>query len=208
VRAVIPPEGKVLATASGQDLGGHQSGGYTSKQGVELHLFEYGVAVKWSANDVRAYPWATTSLYQRLERVSRFSDRITYTFWLHRDDGRVSTLSMAISGAEEWGPAIAQSAFRVRLAIKAAELRAGQTASFGEISMSKRGLLVKGQTVPWPQVKEVTVVSGLISVKVAGARNTTVTREPVTHRHAITATNRGGRKCLPFRYKTTRSLHC
>lgn len=92
----------------------------------------------------------------------------TYRYTLQRDDGFHCTLDDDIKGIADLGNLISDSVTKARFPGYVQAYNAGQTLSFGTLTISTQGVGNGRELLPWSDVNDIDVQSGYIKVKRAG----------------------------------------
>jgi hypothetical protein len=92
----------------------------------------------------------------------------THLYTLRRYDGEQIKLNDSIGKVEELGTLVQNETFKRLMPKAIATYTAGGTVVFGKISVSPQGISNGKQTLPWTEVKGVTIDRGVISVSKQG----------------------------------------
>lgn len=137
--------------------------------GARLDLFERGLTTAFGGG-VRTVRYDDTSVLQNIVRYTRYGQttRVTYAYTLTDTTGQKVTLSGGFSHPEQWGPAIQQAVTDAQLPPAVARLRAGERLDFGPLWLSPSDVGSGAKSVSWPEVDEVKVNNGVVSLRVTG----------------------------------------
>jgi len=137
----------------------------------KVQAYQEGLVVMRGSQS-EAIPWnAVTNFYQRVVRY-RYSLIITYTvrrYIVERADGKRFTFSQ-YKNIARLGEIISQQTATRKLPQAQAAYQAGQTLTFGKMSLSQAGLSNGRETIPWSEVSGVRVVNGAIVISRQGKR--------------------------------------
>ncbi len=118
-------------------------------------------AIRW--DQVEAF-------WQKVVRTYRYGiyTGSTHRYTLRRYDGATFKFNDNIHNVEALGNAIAGESARTLWPRSIAAYQAGQTLSFGKISLNQQGVSDGKELLPWYQVKEIKVNRGFLSIKKEG----------------------------------------
>ena len=85
-----------------------------------------------------------------------------------RADGAEAHFGAALADYEELAAEIQRRTFPAAWAAARWRFRAGRAVEFGEVEVTPSGIRTGGKFLPWPEVKDVTVAQGMLSIKQAG----------------------------------------
>ena len=92
----------------------------------------------------------------------------THIYTLRRYDGEQIKLSDSLAKVEELGTLVQNETFKRLMPKAIATYNQGGTVVFGKIRVSPQGISNGKETLPWPEVKGVTIDRGVISVSKQG----------------------------------------
>jgi hypothetical protein len=92
----------------------------------------------------------------------------THLYTLRRYDGEQIKLNDSLGKVEELGNLVQNETFKRLMPKAIATYNAGGTVVFGKISVSPQGISNGKETLPWTEVKGVTIDRGMISVSKQG----------------------------------------
>jgi len=137
------------------------------KRGLRVLVFPEGLAyTRRSRTEIIRWD-EVAAVWQGITRVQ-------YTFTVRSckvqlDDGRKYTFNNALRNVTELIATIQQEVTPRILARASDAYDAGETIPFGKLGVSKAGISRGKQTLPWDQVKRVTVDKGVITVRKQGS---------------------------------------
>lgn len=88
--------------------------------------------------------------------------------WVARDDGVVVHFGAALSDFDRLAEEIQRRTFAVIWPLVWAGFLEGRVIPFGDLEVSRGGLRHSGKFLPWPEVKELSVSQGKVSIKQGG----------------------------------------
>jgi hypothetical protein len=130
-------------------------------------LFDQGFTqiIKGEMNDVR---WnEINAVWQNVTKhyTNGVYTRTTHVYTLQTTTGKRFVWNDAIKNVEQLGIAMQNAVTKIRLPEVQSAYQAGQTITFGPLSVSLAGLSKGNQTVSWTEIKGVQVEKGYIRVK-------------------------------------------
>ena len=141
----------------------------TKNKGARLDLFERGLISVYQGQ-LRVFRYDSTTVLQNIVRHLRngVHTHTTYAYTLTAASGESFVLKGGYVKPAEWGPAIQQAVTQVQLPRAAAALDAGQRLTFGDIWITRDGVGSGSKSARWPEIEEVRVRDGFVTIKVAG----------------------------------------
>ncbi|MET9487961.1 DUF6585 family protein [Nocardia sp. NPDC006630] len=145
----------------------------TGFKDAKLSLFEHGVVIL-SRADTSVFRWDTVTVLQDIVRTSHkmygteTGVSMTYRYQLTDPGGDSYLVTGDFTDAAQWGPAIQDRVTAAQLPGALAAADAGQTLTFGSITLNRNAVTAHGQAVPWRDIQEVRVQKGFVSIRVAG----------------------------------------
>ncbi|KAA2261434.1 hypothetical protein F0L68_16735 [Solihabitans fulvus] len=138
-------------------------------EGARLDLFEHGLTSAFQGR-LRAFRYDSTTVLQHIVRHTRngVHTHTTYAYTLTDTTGESTVLREGYARPTEWGPAIQESVTRAQLPTALAALNAGQRVTFGDLWMSREEVGSGVKSVRWPEIQEVKVHNGYVTIKIAG----------------------------------------
>jgi hypothetical protein len=137
------------------------------KRGLRVLVFPEGLTYT-RRGQTEVIRWDdVASVWQAITRVQH-----TFTVrkcTIHLQDGSKHTFNNAIRNVEQLINTIQQQATPRILERVDEAYNAGQTVPFGKLSISQAGISRGGKTLPWDQVKRVTVDKGVITIRKQGS---------------------------------------
>ncbi|MFJ5834624.1 DUF6585 family protein [Streptomyces sp. NPDC093089] len=157
---------------------------------ARLDLFQHGAVVTTHDGKAHAFGWDSVRVHQDvLHSRKNGVTESSHVYTLIGEDGvaltigdtrRTSTSRYAgiaahMQGAEftdpeQWGPAIVQAVSETQLRRALEDVARGRELIFNTIRLSLNGMEFKGQTLPWPRIREMRPVNGRLHVKEDGRR--------------------------------------
>jgi hypothetical protein len=138
---------------------------------ARMDLFDYGMTVYRSGQEISAFRWDTAEVRQSVIPAHGAADATTaeYSLTLDGPDGAHESFDeRQFDCAHEWGPAIQSAVTATQLPRAVAEIDAGQQVLFGEIAVDLAELTFAGTSYPWEQVNTIDAQGGLIRFKSGG----------------------------------------
>jgi len=118
-------------------------------------------AIRW--DQVEAF-------WQRVVRRSSYGIQAgtSHLYTIRRNDGTMFKFNDQLYNVEALGNTIARETTRLLYPRFIAAYQAGQTVTFGPISLNQRGVSNGKELLPWQQVKEITFKRGFLSIQKEG----------------------------------------
>lgn len=153
----------LLAAALRGRLTGHS-------RSARLDLFDYGLTVFRSGQEIRAFRWETLEVRQEVIPFhSTATPSAEYSFVLTGPGGmREAFDGHQFASATEWGPLIQSAVTATQLPGAVAAIDAELTVHFGEVAVDLRELAFAGSGYPWEQVQKIESQGGLVRIKFDG----------------------------------------
>jgi hypothetical protein len=153
----------LLAAALRGRLTGHS-------RSARLDLFDHGLTVFRSGQEIRAFRWETLEVRQEVIPFHTAAVRATeYSFVLTGPGGmREAFDEHQFASANEWGPLIQSAVTATQLPGVVAAIDAELTVHFGEVAVDLRELAFAGSSYPWEQVQKIESQGGLVRIKFDG----------------------------------------
>ncbi|HEX6480813.1 MAG TPA: DUF6585 family protein [Ktedonobacteraceae bacterium] len=134
---------------------------YVCPAGLLYHAQGTTTAIRW--DQVEAF-------WQRV--IRRYSYGIstgsTHRYTILRSDGVTFTFNDRLDHVEALGTTIARETARLLWPRYIASYQAGQTLSFGPISLNQQGVSNGKERLTWQQIKAITLTRGFLSIQQAG----------------------------------------
>lgn len=139
-------------------------------RGARLDLFDYGLTVFRSGQEIRAFRWETLEVRQEVIPFHTSAAPATeYSFVLTGPGGmREAFDEHQFASAGEWGPLIQSAVTATQLPSAVAAIDAELTVHFGEVAVDLRELAFAGSSYPWEQVQKIDSQGGLVRIKFDG----------------------------------------
>ncbi|MCP5094716.1 MAG: hypothetical protein GY943_04100 [Chloroflexi bacterium] len=144
-------------------------GTYRNKD-MQVLVFKEGLAyTKQELTNIVRWP-DITAVYQNVTKHYRngIYTGTTHVYTIQCANGQKYTFNDALAKVENLGNTIQQEAFRHIFPRLIEQYNAGQTVSFGKLSISKAGIANKKETLPWNKIEGIQLTKGIISVKKEG----------------------------------------
>jgi Family of unknown function (DUF6585) len=144
---------------------------WPSRGAKRLYVFQLGFIQADSPDQPQVFRWdAIDTVFQKIVRRSSYGVTVSteYRYTITRRDGYTIKITNFWNGVEELGRHINHNVSTALLPPMRAALAQGQSVQFGDIVISAREVSGKRNTVPWTQVKSVTVNAGYVRVNLAG----------------------------------------
>jgi hypothetical protein len=140
------------------------------KEGQQLLFFDQGLICVGAGGRLSVRRWDSCTVYQNTVRHYRNGGytHTTYSYRLIGPDGDTLGLAGGFQNPAEWGQRIQQAVTEAQLPRAIGALRQGAPLTFGDITLTRDGVFAGKKSVPWPQVQEIRVKDGTVSVRVAG----------------------------------------
>ncbi|WP_405132764.1 DUF6585 family protein [Nocardia sp. NBC_01388] len=147
----------------------------TGFRDAQLSLFEHGVVI-FGRGATTVFRWDTVTVLQDLvetkymwylsDTIASMKDR----YLLTDPSGGSYRISGEFVEAGQWGPVIREGILAARLPGALAAVEAGQTLTFGSITVNRDIVTARGRSVPWSDIEGIRTQRGFISLRVAGQR--------------------------------------
>jgi hypothetical protein len=135
-----------------------------------LYVYQLGFVVANSPDQPQVFRWDDVqTVFQKIVRRTSYGVTVAtnYQYTITRRDGATIKITNFWNNVEILGSHINNNVSRALLPGMRAALRNGQGVRFGDIVMTAATVTGKRETVPWSQVKSVTVNSGYVRVNLA-----------------------------------------
>jgi hypothetical protein len=140
------------------------------KHNLRVLLFPEGF-VHFRGGRVNVFLWdEITEVYQSMQRTHRMGRGVQRSYTVKSAQGQKSVLTGELAGIAALGDHIQEEVTRRLLPRSLAEYQAGQTLSFGKLSLDKGGLTLGSQALPWDQVEETRIDRGVLTIRAKGRR--------------------------------------
>ncbi len=129
-------------------------------------LYEQGLAVR-NRRGIRTWRWTEIlSLKTRLTRnyTNGIYTGTTHAYTLMDRQNEKLVLNDAIAKVEELAASIEQNIFPLLYAPAAQQYNNGQALEFGPVAISKTGMYFGKKTIPWEEIKEVSLHHGELKI--------------------------------------------
>jgi hypothetical protein len=142
-----------------------------SQNARRVYLYEQGFVIADRPDDPQVYRWdAIDTVFQKIisQRTYGFETAKSYLYTVTRRDGRSVKLTQFWAGIAELGPHVNECVSEALLPGTLAALDRGQGVQFGDMTLNGAGIAGRRKSVTWPEVRQVRIDSGYVSVDVAG----------------------------------------
>ncbi|WP_216903285.1 DUF6585 family protein [Nocardia alni] len=139
-------------------------------RGARLDLFDYGITVYRSGQQIAAFRWDTVEVRQEVVRFHNSSSPTAdYAFTLSGPGGAHEKFDEhQFADANEWGPAIQTAVTATQLPRAVAAIDAEETVRFGDVAVNLLEIVFGGMRYPWERVQMIDARGGLVRIKFAG----------------------------------------
>jgi hypothetical protein len=139
-------------------------------RGARLDLFDYGLTVYRSGQEIVAFRWDTVEVRQEVVRFQTSTPSAAgYSFSLTGPGGVHGAFDEhQFAEAHEWGPAIQSAVTAMQLSRVVAAIDAEEAVRFGDIVVDLLEIGYDGMRYPWERVQIIDARGGLIKIKFAG----------------------------------------
>lgn len=139
-------------------------------RGARLDLFDYGLTVFRSGQEIVAFRWDTLEVRQQVIPFHNSATPATdYSFALSGPGGvREAFDGHQFADANEWGPLIQSAVTATQLPGVVSSIDAEETVRFGEVAVNLNELAFGGSVYPWEEVQKIDAQAGLVRIKFAG----------------------------------------
>ena len=158
-----------------------------------LHLFEQGLVLELSDEDMLVFEWATVRVYQLVQAVNGSPTYAAYT--LFAPDGTAITIGRGgsptgvVDGVPadeirrgpafihegQWGPVIQRGIAEAQLPGIVAAIASGESARFGKFTLDSAGATIKRRLYPWSRVGELELLNGTVWLHASGSTKSLMT---------------------------------
>ncbi len=142
-----------------------------SQAARRVYLYERGFIVADRPEDPQVYRFEDIdTVFQKIvsQRTYGFETARSYLYTINTRDGRTVKLTQFYSNIEELGPCINQRVSALLLPGVLGAIGQGQAVRFGDVTLAAGGIAGKRKSVSWPEVREVRISNGYVSVEIAG----------------------------------------
>jgi hypothetical protein len=142
-----------------------------SQNARRVYLYEQGFVIADRPDDPQVYRWdAIDTVFQKIisQRTYGFETAKSYLYTVTRRDGRSVKLTQFWAGIAELGPHINECVSEALLPGTLAAIGRGQGMQFGDMTLNGAGIAGRRKSVTWPEVRQVRIDNGYVSVDVAG----------------------------------------
>jgi hypothetical protein len=131
-----------------------------------LAIYENGLAY-CNRRGIQTWRWA--QVHHLTAAVTRhylngFYTGTTHTYTLQQANGQKMVLNDALSNVEEAYNLVEQHTFGLRYQARAQAYNAGKTVAFGQVSLSKQGIAMRGKFFAWEAIQQVAIYQGDLRV--------------------------------------------
>jgi hypothetical protein len=142
-----------------------------SQAARRIYLYEHGFIIADRPDDPQVYRWdSIDTVFQKIvsQRTYGVETAKNYLYTITRRDGGTVKLTQFWNGIAELGPHINESVSEALLPGALTALDRGQGVQFGDLTLSTTGIAGRRKSVTWPEVRQVRINNGYVSVDVAG----------------------------------------
>jgi len=136
-----------------------------------VYVFEQGM-IETDTNGATDYRWDQIEWVTQaitIHRTNGIKTGTTYLYTVRRVDGKTTKITHFYDRIAQLGNTIADRVTDVQLPRAIDALRAGQTVTFGDLSLNMTGMASAGKgALPWTEIQKVTVNQGVVSVAKQG----------------------------------------
>ncbi len=138
-----------------------------SWRGARAQLFEQGFIISRAGKTTTGRWEDIVSITQKIRRIRRYGIPIwtSYLYTLSLANGEIVRVNNAFGQTSKLGDAIQRMSANVLLPRAIASYRSGASLPFGKISISLAGISNGKETVPWSNIKQLTLQKGAVIVK-------------------------------------------
>jgi len=138
-------------------------------RGARLDLFDHGLTVFRSGQEIVAFRWDTVEVRQEVIPFHNTAAAADYSFVVTGPGGMYEAFDEhQFACAHEWGPLIQSAITATQLPPAVAAIDAEETVRFGEVEVSLVDLAFAGSRYPWEQVQKIDSQGGLVRIKFDG----------------------------------------
>lgn len=137
-----------------------------------VYVFEQGFLFKKGNEAPQPFRWdQIEAVWYHVTRHYRngIYTGTTHNYRVRRKDGYQIVLNDRFTNVEKLGDTISNQVTKILLPQVIAAYNAGQTITFGPLSVNRQGLTnVLGNLLPWPEIKDIEIQRGFVAVSRAG----------------------------------------
>ncbi|MGV9674877.1 DUF6585 family protein [Nocardia sp. NPDC003482] len=140
------------------------------RRGARLDLFDHGMTVYFSGQEIVAFRWETVQIRQLVIPFRPADAAATdYSFTVTGPGGAHAEFDEQLfANAREWGPHIQSAVTATQLPRVVAAIDAGRTVDFGEITVSLDDIGYQGVAYAWERVQTIDARDGMVRLKCDG----------------------------------------
>lgn len=145
-------------------------------RGQRVYVFAEGlVQIKGSRSDVVRWDQVESVLQAIVKQTIRMylipvARIIRHTYTVRRTDGTRLIFRDSLRGVEALGDRISRETTRTLFPKALAAYHAGEQVTFGDLVISKQGLVKSGKLLPWVEYQGVEVAKGVVRIQQRGKR--------------------------------------
>lgn len=138
------------------------------KRGLRVLVFPAGLSLT-KGGKTEIIRWDDVEIVRQTIRKNQYTTFTAYSCTVQLHDGSKYTFNNALRNVDQLISTIQQESTHRILSRVSEAYDAGQTIPFGKLSVSKAGISKGNNTLPWDQVKGVTVNNGVVTIKKQGS---------------------------------------
>ena len=136
-----------------------------------LYLYQYGFILADRPDSPQVYRWDDVqTVFQKIvsNRSYGVETSRTYTYTITARDGRTAKVTQFWDDIAQLGALINHNVSVALLPVTLTAIERGQSVQFGDMMVNATGIAGRRKSVTWPEVRNVRVTNGYVSVDVAG----------------------------------------
>jgi hypothetical protein len=136
-----------------------------------LYLYEHGFVLVERADNPQVYRWDDVqTVFQKIvsNRSYGVETSRTYLYTVTARDGRTVKVTQFWNDIAQLGSHINHSVSLALLPATLTAIQRGQSVQFGDMMVNATGIAGRRKSVTWPEVRNVRITKGFVSVDVAG----------------------------------------
>lgn len=141
-------------------------------RGAHAQLFQQGFVISRAGKTTAARWEDVASVTQKVVRIRRYGIPVwtSYLYTLSLANGETIRVNNAFGKTSQLGDAIQRMSANALLPRALAAFQSGQSLPFGKVSVSQAGISNGKETVPWSNIKQVTLQNGALIIRRADKR--------------------------------------
>jgi hypothetical protein len=137
-----------------------------------VYIYDYGFVDKRGSQAAQPFRWdQVEAVWYQVTRHYRngIYTGTTHRYRVRRQDGYEIVLNDRFTKVGELGDLVSNRVTNAKLPQVMAAYNAGQTVTFGPLSISRQGIQnSRGNLLPWMEIKDVSLQNGYVAVSKAG----------------------------------------